>query len=123
MDDLDKQIEAARERLKKTQQLAELNELQKQATEIGQPQKKITEPMEIMMKWAFPAGCILAGLGVVAIMMLHSFAAGLALGALGALAIGFKIGMTPGMKVPFMNLSQKDEKPGSWIALGPKEKS
>ena len=120
MDDLDKKIEEARERLKKTQQLAELNTLQEQAASINAPKAKPgTEPMERMLKYAFPAGVVLAGVGVASIMVFNNFAVGLAFGAFGAMAIGFKIAFTPGMKIPLLDdRGKKGETPkSSWIEL------
>ena len=124
MDDLDKAIQDAKDKLAKTQKLAELNALNDRAATLAGTKKKENDPMERMLKWAFPAGCILAGIGVLAIMLLHNFFVGLTLGALGAFAIGIKIGLTPGMPVPFMD-RKKEEAParpmgeGNWIPIRP----
>lgn len=109
MDELDQQIQDAKDRLKKTQQLAELQLLQKQADAISQPQGKTNtnDPMQRILKWAFPIGFILAGIGVVFIMALQNFILGLTCGALGAMAIGIKLAFTPSIRIPIID----DRKP------------
>ena len=129
MDDLDKQIEDAKTRLEKISKLAELNTLNEQAASMAGTKKKANDPMERMLKWAFPGGAIFAGLGVVSIMVLNNFVMGLALGALGAMAIGFKIALTPELAIRFMQQRKPPEQPkqdssGGWVRLskGPEDK-
>ena len=109
MDELDKQIEEAKARLKKTQQLAELNTLQQQASAMNKPAgPPPNDPMQRIMRFAMPAGFGLAGLGVVCIMLLGQFVIGLTLGALGAMAIGFRLAFS-NARIPFIDDRKKPE--------------
>ena len=104
MDELDKQIEEAKARLKKTQQLAELNTLQQQASAMNKPPAPPTnDPMQRMIKLAFPVGVAMAGIGMALDILFAQFALGLLLVAFGAVAIGFAIALTPGMKIPLLD--------------------
>lgn len=107
MDDLDRQIEEAKARLKKTQQLAELNQLQAQAQAVssaGRPsQSNQTDPMFKMLKWAFPIGIVFLGVGLVVFMLFHNWTIGLTFDGLGAVCIGVKVALTPSIRIPIID--------------------
>ena len=122
MDELDQQIELAKARLKKQQQLNELNSLTQQVAAMNQPKQTPNDPMQRMLKFAFPAGLVLAGVGMALDILFAQFALGLLLVAFGAVMIGIKIAFTPGFRIPLIDKPQaappKQEqpiKPSLWL--------
>jgi len=113
MDELDKEIEEARARLKKTQQLNELKALQKQTEAAAVPitiTQNQNDPMLKMMKYAFPIGIVFVGLGLAVFVMFHNWTIGLTLDGLGAVCIGVKVGLTPSIRIPVID-DRKKPKP------------
>lgn len=107
MDELDKEIEETRARIRKTQQLNELKALQAQlTTPAAQPQAG-QDPMFKMIKWAFPIGIVFVGLGLAAFMLFNNWTVGLTLDGLGAACIGVKVVLTPSIKIPIIDDMRK----------------